>query len=140
MRLSDEQKKELVARYHGGESVSDICLQNGVPRSTFYTWLKPYQIEVTPSGHISSANEFIKMKQRLEKLEQKIEVLQKVGCTVSSPLQDKLQELSKLYGQYSVHTLCEALCVSRGTFYNHIFRRKEVTVYDKRREDMRKHI
>lgn len=140
MRFSDEQKQELVSRYHGGESASDICLQNGVPRSTFYTWLKPYQTEITPSGYIVSTNEFVKMKQRLEKLEQKIEVLQKVDCTVSSPLQDKLQELSKLYGQYSVHTLCDALCVSRGTFYNHIFRRKEVTVYDKRREEMREHI
>ena len=140
MRFSDEQKQELVTLYYNGESVADICLQNGVPRSTFYTWLKLYQTQVTPSGHIVSTNEFIKMKQRLEKLEQKIEVLQKVDCTVSSPLQDKLQGLSKLYGQYSVHTLCDALCVSRGTFYNHIFRRKEVTVYDKRREEMREHI
>ncbi len=84
MKFSDEQKKELVSRYHGGESASDICLQNGVPRSTFYTWLKPYQTEITPSEYIVSANEFIKMKQQLAKLEQKIEVLQKVGCTVSS--------------------------------------------------------
>lgn len=140
MRFSDEQKQELVTLYHNGESVSDICLQNDVPRSTFYTWIKPYQTQVSPSGHIISTNEFIKMKQRLKKLEQKVEVLQKVECTVSSPLQDKLQELSKLYGQYSVHTLCDALCVARGTFYNHIFRRKEVTVYDKRREEMREHI
>ena len=35
---------------------------------------------------------------------------------------------------------CEALCVSRGTFYNHIFRRKEVTAYDKRRAEMKEHI
>ncbi|WP_250229729.1 transposase [Anaeropeptidivorans aminofermentans] len=140
MKFSDEQKQKLVALYYNGESVSDICLQNGVPRSTFYTWLKPYHTQVTPSGHNVSANEFIKMKQRIDTLEQKVEVLQKVDCTVSSPLQDKLQEFSKLYGQYSVHTLCDALCVARGTFYNHIFRRKEVTVYDKRREEMREHI
>ena len=25
-----------------------------------------------------------------------------------------------LYGQYDVHTLCEAMNVSRGTFYNHV--------------------
>lgn len=80
------------------------------------------------------------MKQRLEKLEQKIEVLQKVDCTVPPPLQDRLQEPSKLYGQYSVHTLCDALCVSRGTLCNHISRRKEMTVYDKRHEGMREHI
>ena len=59
---------------------------------------------------------------------------------VSASLQEKLQELAKLHGQYSVHALCEALCVSRGTFYNHIFRRKEVTAYDKRRAEMKEHI
>lgn len=48
--------------------------------------------------------------------------------------------LPKSYGQYSVHTLCDALGVSRGTFYNHIFRRKDGTEYDKRREEMRKQI
>ena len=80
------------------------------------------------------------MKQKLQKLEQKLEILQKVNCTVSASLQEKLQELAKLYGQYSVRALCEALCVSRGTFYNHIFRRKEVTVHDKRRTEMKEHI
>ena len=45
-----------------------------------------------------------------------------------------------MHGQYSVHALCEALCVSRGTFYNHIFRRKEVTAYDKRRAEMKEHM
>jgi len=56
------------------------------------------------------------------------------------PLQDKLLELANLHGQYSVHALCEALCVSRGTFYNHIYRRKEVTAYDKRRIEIKEHI
>lgn len=45
------------------------------------------------------------MKQKIQKLEQKVEILQKVNCTAFAPLQEKLQELSKLYGQYSVHAL-----------------------------------
>ena len=140
MYLSAEEKQALVSRYHAGESVAEICADTGVARSTFYTWIRPYTTTITDSGHVVSQQEFIKMKQRIQKLEQKVEILQKVDCTVSSPLQEKLQELSKLYGQYSVHALCEALCVSRGTFYNHIFRRKEVTAYDKRKSEMRKHI
>lgn len=140
MRLSTEEKQSLVARYHTGESVTEICADTGVARSTFYTWIKPYTTTTTDSGCVVSQQEFIKMKQRIQKLEQKVEILQKAGCTASAPLQEKLQELSKLYGQYSVHALCEALCVSRGTFYNHIFRRKEVTAYDKRRAEMKEHI
>lgn len=140
MRWSTEEKQSMVARYRAGESVAEICADTGVARSTFYTWIKPYTTTTTDSGHVVSQQEFIKMKQRIQKLEQKVEILQKVGCTASAPLQEKLQELTKLYGQYSVHALCEALCVSRGTFYNHIFRRKEVTAYDKRRGEMKEHI
>ena len=140
MRFSTEEKQSLVARYQAGESVAEICADTGIARSTFYTWIKPYTATKTGSGYVFSQQEFIKMRQQIQKLEQKVEILQKVNCTVSSPLQEKLQELTKLYGQYSVHALCEALCVSRGTFYNHIFRRKEVTVYDKRRAEMREHI
>lgn len=66
-----------------------------------------------------------KRMRETKKLEQICKVLQAVNCTVSSPLQTKLSELEKLYGQYSVHVLCEALDVSRGTFYNYIFRNKK---------------
>lgn len=140
MRWSTEEKQSLAARYQAGESVTEICADTGVARSTFYTWIKLYATTTTDSGHVVNQQEFIKMKQRIQKLEQKVEILQKVNCTASAPLQDKLQELAKLYGQYSVHALCDALCVSRGTFYNHIFRRKEVTAYDKRRAEMKEHI
>lgn len=140
MRWSTKEKQSLVARYQAGESVAEICADTGIARSTFYTWIKPYTATTTDSGYVVSQQEFIKMKQRIQKLEQKVEILQKVGCTTFAPLQEKLQELAKLYGQYSVHALCEALCVSRGTFYNHIFRRKEVTAYDKRRAEMKEHI
>lgn len=140
MRATAEEKRALVARYQAGESVAEICAETGVARSTFYTWLKPYQTVQTKSGYTISPAEFIKMRQRLLKLEQEIEILQKVNYNVSSPLQDKLKELEKLHGQYSVHSLCDALQVSRGTFYNHIFRRKDVTVYDKCRAEMKAHI
>lgn len=140
MRFSTEEKQLLVARYHTGESAAEICADTGIARSTFYTWIKPFTATKTNSSYAVSQQEFMKMRQKIQKLEQKIEILQKVDCTLSSPLQMKLQELTKLYGQYSVHALCEALNVSRGTFYNHIFRKREVTVYDKRRAEMKEHI
>ena len=65
MRISTEAKQSLIARYQAGESVTDICADTGVPRSTFYTWLKPYTVTITDSGHAVSQQEFIKMKQKL---------------------------------------------------------------------------
>ena len=49
-------------------------------------------------------------------------------------MKESLAALEPLYGQFSVHTLCDALEVSRGTFYNHILRNKRNnTWYAKRR-------
>ncbi len=96
MRISTEEKQALVFRYYAGESVAEICADAGIARSTFYTWIKPYMTTTTDSGHVVSQQEFIKMKQRIQKLEQKVKILQSVNCTASAPLQEKLQELTRL--------------------------------------------
>lgn len=124
MRKTDEEKYALVKRYYDGEPVAFICSEQGLAKSTFYSWLKPYKTTSTESGVIVSGAEFIKMKNKVDRLEKMIEVLQKVDCNIDAPLKTKLNELEKLYGQYSVHVLCDALQVARGTFYNHIFRNK----------------
>lgn len=46
--------------------------------------------------------------------------------------------MEPLYGQFSVHILCEAVDVPRGTFYNHIKRNKRYnSSYAKHREELR---
>lgn len=124
MRKADEEKYALVKRYYDGEPVALICSEQGLAKSTFYSWLKPYKTTSTESGVIVSGAEFIKMKNKMERLEKMIEVLQKVDCNIDAPLKTKLNELEKLHSHYSVRVLCDALQVARGTFYNHIFRNK----------------
>lgn len=139
MRASLEEKQALVNRYEQGESVRCICIETGVARSTFYTWIRSFGTIIKTGDKTTKVTlrEVNNLKRKVEMLEERLEILQKVNCSVSAPLQDRLREMKKLYGQYSVHALCEALCVARGTFYNHIFRRKEVTAYDKRKEEVK---
>ena len=90
---------------------------------------------------IVTPKEFAALKKRVEKQEDIIQVLKSVDCTVSAPLQDKLKALETLYGQLSVHTLCDALEVPRGTFYNHILRnKKENKSYQLRRTELSEQI
>lgn len=37
MKYTTDQKRQFVLRYQNGESVSDICTETGIARSTFYT-------------------------------------------------------------------------------------------------------
>lgn len=125
--------KKCCAKYCDGVAVRDIVKTTGVPRSTVYYWIKQYK-NFTDLNDITLKKTLDNIKRKYEKSQQICEVLKSVHCTRNSPLKTKLYELEKLYGQYSVHVLCEALGVSRGTFYNHILRnKKQNTSYAQRR-------
>lgn len=82
--------------------------------------------------------EYDTLLRRVNKLENIVSILQTVNCIIHAPLREKLHELELRYGQYDVHTLFEALDVSRGTFYNHILRNKRSNAwFEKRREEYR---
>ena len=123
MKISSEEKQALVLQYEQGESVRSICARTGIARSTFYTWIRSYGTVIKNGNETTrvTLREVENLKRKVKLLEERLKILQKVNCSVSAPLQDRLREMEKLYGKYSVHALCDALCVARGTFYNHIF-------------------
>lgn len=87
------------------------------------------------TGTSVNMSDFIKMQKHVEKQDKIIEILRIVKCTFSSPLKDKLYELEKLHGKYSVRSLCDALGVARGTYYNHVLRNKKKNNSYKERRD-----
>ena len=139
-KLTDSEKQEIVAHYNSGVPVSELCAQHGIPRSTLYFWIQHFTPLKTVTENTVYYQQYLELKRHADKLERQLEVIKAAECSLVAPLQEKLAALEKLYGQYSVHTLCDALEVSRGTFYNHIFRRKDVTSYDKRREEIREQV
>lgn len=115
-KYSEKVKQAVIDRYSANnKSARTIFTEAGIPRSTFYSWLKehnanqpqPVSMEFTPKN-------FWILTNKVARLEGIIEILKTVDCTVHSPLNEKLSELDRLHGQYSVHALCDALrCISR---------------------------
>ena len=52
------------------------------------------------------------------------EILQNVDPQAAIDHKVRLAEAKRLHGTYSVHAICDALKIPRGTFYNHILRSK----------------
>ena len=135
-KYSNDKKQTVLNLFQSGEPVSSIVSVTNIPRSTIYTWLK--QAQNGQSKKEVSVKNFRLLENKIKHLESVIEILQTISCKVEDPLQIKLHAMEELYGQYSVHMLCEALKIPRGTFYNHIFRNKrDNTWYAKRREEYR---
>ena len=138
MKFTNEQKNAIVTRRKNGESVRSLCSEFNIPRSTLYRWCKSHKSSIAANGIPFTAREVNQMQNRIAKLNNIIAILKTVNCTVSAPLRERLVALEALYGQYDVYTLCEALDVDRGTFYNHIRRNKrENAWFAKRREKYR---
>lgn len=139
MRYNNSKKEELVSLYYHGIPVSEICREYQLPKSTFYTWIQNYRpVESKDSSRTITPKDFDNLLRRCEKQEQIIAVLKSIPTIANATTQEKLTVLEPLYGQFSVHVLCEALDVPRGTFYNHIKRNKrDNSSHVKHREELR---
>lgn len=136
-RLSEKEKGQLIKHFQSGVSVSTISSDSGVPKSTIYSWIKSYEENSSLLGFPISQKEYNALMRRAARLKDMVDILKSVDCTVSSPLQEKLNAIESLHGEYSVHMLCDALEVAGGTYYNHIFRNKRTnTTYAENRREL----
>lgn len=134
-----EFKRKIIHRYEKGESIKELSQELNVAQSTIYHWRKLY-CSIQAQQRTYTPKEFDAISRQLEKLEHKIEIIQATGYLEEIPLQRKLKTLEQMYltedSPYSVHELCEALGVARGTFYNHIFRRADRSAREKEQEEL----
>lgn len=134
MPYSTSFKKQILDQCRNGASVFAVSKQSGVSRSTIYRWLAEEDTTET-RDNVYSANDIKALERKVEKQAKIIAILKTVPCTVHAPLKERLNALETLHRDYDIHTLCEALEVSRGTYYNHILRNKRDNVWYKKREE-----
>ena len=142
-RHSLKEKENAIKRYvKDRESPLTIIKDIGISKSTFYKWLSEYQNEQKQSDRkILTLRNFKLLEAKIARLEGIIEIIKKANVLPNSPLKDKLYAAESISDDYSVHMLCEALDIPRGTYYNHILRNKrDNTWYAKRREALREQI
>ena len=123
-----EFKTKIIKRYQKGESIQSLSQELRIAQSAIYHWRKEY-CSIKTANRTYTPKEFDALSRRLEKLEHEMEIIKRSGYIADVPLQKKLSVLENIYRQadntYSVHELCEALDIARGTFYNYIFRRAD---------------
>ena len=121
---TSEEKQNIITAYKAGKRVSLLVTETGIPRSTIYAWLTDERAENSEKGTSFTLREYRSLENKVNRLKGIIDILQKAPCTATAPLEDRLHVLDDLHDQYSVHMLCDALCVPRGTFYNYLLRSK----------------
>lgn len=121
-------KHQVVLSIQNGLSIKESSQQYQVAQSTIYRWIKEH--EQTDSD--LSIADYTTLQRKSQRLEHILQIIRLSAIIEEVPLQRRLMILDRLheqFEQYSVHELCEALNVARGTFYNHIFRKADRTKY-----------
>ena len=88
-RYSDIIKQEAIILYRAGTPATKIAISLSISRSTVYKWVK--EQNNVPSDLTKSS--LRQLENNVKRLEGIIEILQGVNCTVSSPLNEKLDAL-----------------------------------------------
>lgn len=136
---TQEEKQAVIDRVISGEPSARILADTGIPKSTFYSWLRIYQEEQNAANRRKvDIRNFHLLENKVARLESIVEILKSAPCTPRAPLRQRLYAAEQLYGKYNVHVICDAFDIPRGTFYNHVLRnKKDNTWYAKRREELR---
>ena len=122
MNAQERLKATTLKLYSAGSKVTEIITQTGLPRSTVYYWIRNYAPKELP---LLNLRDYHFLKQKCERQEKIIAILKTAPCAVTSPLQERLTAIEKMVNdEYNVNTLCEALDVAKGTYYNHTLRNK----------------
>ena len=134
MKEQEKLKATVLKVYSSGTKVADIVAQTGVPRSTVYYWIKNGIPKETSPLNL---RDYHFLKQKCERQEKIIAILKSAPCAATAPLQERLAAIEQMVSdEYNVNTLCEALEVAKGTYYNHTLRNKrgETKSAQRRRE------
>ena len=136
---SEQVKQQVIERYFSGEASASILTDTGIPKSTFYSWVRNYQEKQKDTNQKTvNIQNYHLLERKVARLEGIIEILKAATCTANAPLKQRLSEAEQFYGKYSIHMICDALDIPRGTFYNHVLRnKKDNTWYAKRKEELR---
>ena len=119
---SKEEKDKVIKQYESGVSITSIHKSTGVARSTLYNWVN--MCSSCTSDKPLNRGDYNKLKSHCEKLENIIRILKTCGCSVDAPLKQRYEVIKELSSVYSITTLCDALNVPKGSYYNHILRNK----------------
>lgn len=123
-----EFKQQAVLSIQNGVSIAEAGHKYQIAKSTLYRWMK----ECGQTDTDFSITDYTTLQRKSQRLDHILQIIHLSGIIDEVPLQKRLAILAQLYEQfeqYSVHELCEALGVARGTFYNHIFRKADRTKY-----------
>lgn len=115
-------KDEIAKLYANGWTISALCEKFSISKSTAYNWIREYAPVKRTKGQTITAHDFYQLERENKTLRTENEIFRQSGCSLVSPLADKLAAIDRLKSEFTVHMLCQTLEVLKSTYYHHALR------------------
>jgi transposase-like protein len=137
-RLPTTTKKKIVKEYINGTSVQNLSTQYGVSRGSIYNWIELYDTRKSQTTQENNTTmnqrDYLRLQDKYNRAKKINEILYKANCTLDSPTVIKVAEIKRLSSEYSLSILCEALKVSKSSYYIAADENHKTTYSEKRKE------
>ena len=138
-RLPTTTKKKIVKEYINGTSVQNLSTQYGVSRGSIYNWIELYDTRKSQTTQENNTTmnqrDYLRLQDKYNRAKKINEILYKANCSLDSPTAIKVAEIKRLSNEYSRSILCEALKISKSSYYIAADDNHETT-YSQKREKM----
>lgn len=116
-RYSEEFKKQVTTMCVLGTPLVAISEKYNISLNILYRWRKEYQ----RVGEQTTTKDYQTLYRQYERQNHILQIIWLSNIINDVPRRKRLEILARLheqFEQYSIHELCEALNISRGTFYH----------------------
>lgn len=136
-KLSDSMIQRIVNEYFECRSPKLIQKKYGIIKRTLYNWVREMR-QVKRSKYRSvTAAQIYRMERRLKTLQEENQIYKESGCSITDPIDKKMEAITRLKGRYTIHALCRTLQLARGTYYNRMLRSPEKTIFEQVNDTLR---
>ncbi len=134
-RYTKKEKATILERYLNGEKILTLAKETNISRTTIYAWISEQQNSTQNKRKVDFKylHDLTIMHKRQKVI---IEILQNSKITPLSPLKDRFEAIAQLSDKYNINTLCAAFKVAKGSYYNHVFRKKANTLNEQKQSRM----
>ena len=137
--FTEAQKASIANQYWNGVSVKALCAKYQVPRSTLYTWLKPYQnvyASKFATETVATQKAYSDLKRKFERTAQVLQAISDSGFISKVPLEERITVFEQLSKQYSANVLVEALSISKSTYHSLIKKKHKSNYHQNRHNEL----
>ena len=130
--ISKAKKKKIVNKYYKGAKIPDLSKQYRIPISTIYTWIKKYPPAHLKHKFLAQATDYRNLEKRATKFGNELNLLQSFLEYKGIENKERYEFMDLLYGKFTIHELCGAFNIDRGTYYNHLRSKDKYTHFKDR--------